>query len=30
MDKNLRILFSGLLVWLIPFLVSVPFYSPQG
>ena len=29
MDKNLRILFSGFLVWLIPFLVSVPLY-PQG
>ena len=30
MDKNLRILFYGFLVWLIPFLVSVPLYSPQG
>jgi hypothetical protein len=30
MDRNLNILFSGLLVWLIPFLVSIPFYSPQG
>jgi uncharacterized membrane protein YozB (DUF420 family) len=30
MDKNLKIIFSGILVWLIPFLVSIPFYSPQG
>jgi hypothetical protein len=30
MDKNLKILFYGFLVWLIPFLVSVPLYSPQG
>ncbi|MDD1667321.1 MAG: hypothetical protein LUO96_02515 [Methanomicrobiales archaeon] len=29
MDKTLRILFSGLLVWFIPFLVSIPLY-PQG
>jgi hypothetical protein len=29
-NKNLRILFSGLLVWLIPFLISVPLYSPRG
>lgn len=30
MDKNLKILFYGFLVWLIPFLVSWPMYSPQG
>jgi hypothetical protein len=30
MDKNLRIFFYGFLVWLIPFLVSWPLYSPKG
>jgi hypothetical protein len=29
MDRNLRILISGFVVWLIPFLVSIPLY-PQG
>jgi hypothetical protein len=30
LNKNLKILFFGLLVWLIPFLVSIPLYSPEG
>ena len=30
MDRNLKILFYGFLVWLIPFLVSWPLYSPKG
>ncbi|MDD1659436.1 MAG: hypothetical protein LUP92_04255 [Methanomicrobiales archaeon] len=29
MEKNLKIIISGILAWLIPFLVSVPLY-PQG
>jgi hypothetical protein len=29
MDKNISIIFSGLLAWLIPFLVSIPLY-PGG
>lgn len=29
MNRNLKILITGLLAWLIPFLVSIPLY-PQG
>jgi len=30
MDRNMELIVYGVLVWLIPFLVSWPLYSPKG
>ncbi|PWR75151.1 hypothetical protein ACKUB1_06165 [Methanospirillum stamsii] len=30
MNRNIRIILYGIIVWLIPFLVAIPFYSPDG
>lgn len=30
MNNNIRIILYGIIVWLIPFLVAIPFYSPDG
>lgn len=30
MNKFLRIFLYGCTVWLIPFLIAIPFYSPEG
>ena len=29
MNRNIRIILYGIIVWLIPFLVAIPFYSPD-
>lgn len=30
MNSTLRIFLYGIIVWLIPFLIAIPFYSPNG
>ena len=30
MNRTILIVIYGFLVWLIPFLVAIPFYSPDG
>ena len=30
MNKIIRICLYGSIVWLIPFLIAIPFYSPDG
>jgi hypothetical protein len=30
MDKNIRVIVYGVVAWLVPFLASFAFYTPQG
>lgn len=30
MNFTLKTILYGILVWLVPFLIAIPFYSPEG
>lgn len=30
MNNSVRVVFYGIITWLVPFLIAIPFYSPGG
>jgi len=30
MNFTLKTILYGILVWLVPFIIAIPFYSPEG